>query len=65
MIKLQLTMYQKKKSLGTTIDNKVTFKSPLKNICKKTNQKLDAQFRIAKFASPFQRKMLLNSFIRS
>ena len=53
MIKLQLTMYQKKKSLGTTIDNKVTFKSPLKNICKKTNQKLDAQFRIAKFASPF------------
>ena len=28
------------KILGITIDNKVTFKSHLKNICKKPNQKL-------------------------
>ena len=30
------------KILGITIDNKLTFKSHLKNICKKANQKLNA-----------------------
>ena len=53
------------KILGITIDNKLTFKSHLKNICKKANQKLIALARITKFTSPFQRKTLLNSFIKS
>ena len=53
------------KILGITIDNKLTFKSHLKNICKKANQKLNALARITKFTSPFQRKTLLNSFIKS
>ena len=53
------------KILGITIDNKLTFKSHLKNICKKANQKLNALARITKFASPVQRKTLLNSFIKS
>ena len=53
------------KILGITIDNKLTFKSHLKNICKKANQKLNALARITKFASPIQRKTLLNSFIKS
>ena len=37
-------------------DNKLTFKSHLKNISKKANQKLNALARITKFRSPFQRK---------
>ena len=45
-----------------TIDKKLTFKSHLKNICKKANQKLNALARITKFTSPFERKTLLNSF---
>ena len=53
-----------KKILGITIDNKLTFKSHSKIICKKANQKLDALSRIIKFTSPFQRKTLLNSFIK-
>ena len=53
------------KILGITIDNKLTFKSHLKNIGKKANQKLNALDRITKFTSPFQRKTLLNSFIKS
>ena len=53
------------KILGITIDNKPTFKGHLKNICKNTNQKLNALVRITKFTSPFQRKTLLNSFIKS
>ena len=54
MIKLQLKMYEKKKLLGITIDNKLTFKSHLKNICKEANQKLNALVRIAKFTFLFQ-----------
>ena len=50
--------------LGITIDNKLTFKSHLKNICKKANQKLNALARITKFTSTFKRKALLNSFIK-
>ena len=53
------------KILGITIDNKLTFKNHLKNICKKANQKLNALARITKFTLPFQRKTLLNSFIES
>ena len=53
------------KILDITINNKLTFKSHLKNICKKANQKLNAPARITKITSPFQRKTLLNSFIKS
>ena len=53
------------KILGITIDNKLTFKSHLKNIYKKANQKLNALARITKFTSPFQMKTLLDTFIKS
>ena len=53
------------KKLGFIIDKKLTFKSHLENICKKANQKLTAVARITKFTSRLQRKILLNSFIKS
>ena len=53
------------KILDITINNKLTFKRHLKNICKKANQKLNTLARITKLTSPFQRKTLLNSFIKS
>ena len=54
------------KIMCIAIDNKLTFKSHLKNICKKPNQKLKALVKKkTKFASPFQRKTLSNSFIKS
>ena len=65
MTTLQSKNVSEEKILGITIDNKLTFKSHLKNICKKANQKLNALARITKFTSPFQRKTLLNSFIKS
>ena len=49
------------KILDITIDNKLTFKSHLKNSCKKANQKLNALARITKFTSPFQKKTLPQS----
>ena len=62
---IKIKNVSEEKILGITIDNKLTFKSHLKNICKKANQKLNALARITKFTSPFQRKTLLNSFIKS
>ena len=53
------------KILGITTDNKLAFKSHLKNIYKKANQKLNALARITKLTPPFQRKTLLNFFIKS
>ena len=58
-------MCQTKKTLAITIDTKLAFKSHLKNFCKKANQKLNALAIITKFTSPFQRKTLMNSFIKS
>ena len=53
------------KILDITINNKLTFKRYLKNICKKVNQIFNGLVRITKFTSSFQRKILLNSFIKS
>ena len=50
--------------LGVTIDNKLTFESHLKNICKKANQKLNALVRVANLRLSFQRKVLVESFIK-
>ena len=52
------------KVLGITINNKLTLKSHLKNICN-IYQKLSALVRLTKSTSPLQRKTLLNSFIKS
>ena len=49
------------KTLGTTIDNKLTFKNHFENICKKANQKLNVLARITKFTSPCQRIFFIKS----
>ena len=51
--------------LAITIDNKLTFKSHLKNICQSANQKLNVLVIITKFKSPFRRKTLLKPLIKS
>ena len=53
------------KPLGIHIDNKVTFGSHVRSVCKKTSQKPNAFARIA-FSLKFdKRKLLLNAFITS
>ena len=63
--KITVKNVSEEKILGITTDNKLSFKSHLKNNCKKATQKLNALVRITKFTSPLQRKTLLNSFIKS
>ena len=53
------------KILGIVIDSNLNFKSQMKKICNKANQKLSALARISKLTTPTQRKKLINSFINA
>ena len=55
----------KEKILGIVIDNNLNFKSRMKKIFEKANQKLRALARISKLATPTQKKKLINSFINA
>ena len=50
--------------LGIHIDNKLTFESHVKSLCKKTSQKLNAFARIVS-SLKFDQRKLLNAFITS
>ena len=45
--------------LGVTIDNKLTFDSHVKNICRKVVQKLGALLRITNYLNSSQKKLHL------
>ena len=53
------------KILEIVIDNNFNFKSHMRKICEKANQKLSALVRISKLTTSTQRKKLINSFINS
>ena len=52
----------KEKTLGIVIDNRLNFKSHMKKICEKTNQKLSALAKISKLAAPSHRKKINKFF---
>ena len=51
--------------LGILIDNKLTFDPHVEQLCKKATQKLHALKRIAQYMSIKQRKLIMNTFIKS
>ena len=53
------------KSLGVTIDNKLSFDEHIINICGTANEKLNALSRINHYMKQNQKKILLQSFIIS
>ena len=53
----------KEKIFGITIDSNLNFKSHMKKIYDKVNQRLSAFARISKLTTPTQRKKLINSFM--
>ena len=59
--KLLLENDKEEDVLGATIDNKFTFNSQIKSICRKVGQKLGALLRITNYLNLSQKKALLNS----
>ena len=53
------------KLLGVIIDNKLSFKPHIENMCKKVSQKSKAIFRIRPYINLNGAKMLYNAFIKS
>ena len=51
--------------LGVTIDNKLTFDSQIKNICKKAGQKLDALLGITNYLNSSQTKLFFRRMAKS
>ena len=53
------------KILGILIDNKLTFKHHIDQLCKVTNQKLNALNRVSGYMSKYKLNLLTTSFIKS
>ena len=51
--------------LGITIDSNLTFENHVNNICKKTNQKLNALARIAPYMNIPKQRAIMKSFTTS
>ena len=53
------------KLLGVTIDNKLTFTSHIKDLCKRANQKISALVRLRKYLDKDRATLLCNAHILS
>ena len=51
--------------LGGTIDNKLTFDSHIKSICRNTGQKLGTLLRIINYLNSCQKKLIFCGMIKS
>ena len=53
------------KLLGVTFDNDFSCKTHVKNMCKKASKKLHALYRICKYITQTQRRVIMKAFIES
>ena len=53
------------KLLGVTLDNDFSCKTHVKNMCKKANKKLHALYRVCKYITQTQRRVIMKAFIES
>ena len=56
---------KEQKILGVTIDNKLTFKSHIKNLCKQASQKIGALSGLSNHLNYSQKRLILNSLVKS
>ena len=56
---------KERKILGVTIDNKLTFKSDIKNLGEKTSQKIGALSRFSNHLNDYQKRLDLNYIVKS
>ena len=62
---LVLKNSKEQKKIGVTIDNKLTFKSHIKNICKKASQKNRGLSRLSNHLNDSQKRLILNPTVKS
>ena len=56
---------KEEKILGVIIDNKLTFKSHIEELCKKASQKISALSRISNQLNDSEKKLLFNAVVKS
>ena len=56
---------KEEKILGVIIDNKLRFKSHVKNLCKKASQKIWALSRLMNYLNESEKKMIFNALMLS
>ena len=61
--KLASSSYEK--LLGILIDRDLSFVKHIKSLCRKAGQKLNALARISNYLTHYQKRLLLNSIIKS
>ena len=57
--------WNEEKILGVIIDNKLRFKSHVKNLCKKASQKIWALSRLINYLNDSKKKIIFNALIKS
>ena len=62
---LVMKISKEQKILGVTIDNKLTFKNHIKNLCKKASQKIGGLPRLTNHLNDSQKRLILNSLVKS
>ena len=62
---IELKSSKEEKILGVIIDNKLRFKSHVKNLCKKTSQKVWALSRLINYLNDSKKTMIFNALINS
>ena len=56
---------KEEKILGAIVDNKLTFQSHVKNLCKKASQNIWALSRLMYYLNDSEKKMIFNALIKS
>ena len=62
---IEMKNSKEEKILGVIIDNKLRFKSHVKNLCKKASQKIWALSRLINYLNDSKKKMIFNALIKS
>ena len=61
---IEMKNSKEEKILGVIIDNKLRFKSHVKNLCKKASQKIWALSRLINYLNDSEKKMIFNALIK-
>ena len=62
---IEMKNSKEEKILGVIIDNKLRFKSHVKNLCKKASQKIWAFSRLINYLNDSKKKIIFNALIKS